>query len=84
MSINVTLNKRKKSQPAWKAMVQPYQAPEVSKSVWQAVNSFGLMFIFWILMYISLDYSYWLTLALAIPTAGMLVRIIKLPSPHLR
>ncbi|NKB88842.1 MAG: fatty acid desaturase [Acidobacteria bacterium] len=29
----------------------------------------------WVLMYWSLDYSYWLTLALSIPAGGLLVRI---------
>ena len=75
VSADITINKRKKKAPAWKAMVKPFQKPEISKSVWQVVNSFGLLFILWILMYLSLDVSHWLTLALAVPTAGMLVRI---------
>lgn len=75
MSADVPVNSGKINLSAWKGMVKPYQKPEAFKSTWQAVNSFGLMFVFWFLMYLSLDVSYLLTLALAIPTAGMMVRI---------
>lgn len=56
-------------------MVKPYQSADTWRSIWQVINSFGLLFILWIVMYFSLNVSYWLTLALALPTAGMLVRI---------
>lgn len=59
----------------WKRMIRPYQAPDTTRSVWQAINSFGLFFILSIAMYFSLQVGYWLTLLLAIPTAGMMVRI---------
>lgn len=71
----MAITKRKTEPPAWKAMVKPYQSPETLKSVWQFVNSFALLLILWVLMYFSLSLSYWITLALALPTAGMLVRI---------
>ncbi len=38
-------------------------------------NSFVPFFSLWYLMYLSLDFSYWLTLLLAFPAAGFLVRI---------
>ncbi len=75
MTVEATLKKSKSGTMAWKSLVKPYQSPEVKRSVWQVVNSFGLMFILWIAMVLSLQVSYWLTLALAVPTAGMLVRI---------
>jgi omega-6 fatty acid desaturase (delta-12 desaturase) len=59
----------------WKSMVRPYMSANNKRSAWQAINSFGLFFVLWVLMYLSLSYSYWITLALAIPTAGMMVRI---------
>ena len=59
----------------WKDMVRPYQKPDNRRSIWQVVNSFGLFIIFWVLMAYSLNYSYWITLALSLPAAGMLVRI---------
>jgi acyl-lipid omega-6 desaturase (Delta-12 desaturase) len=59
----------------WKKMVQPFQASDARKSVWQVFSSFVPFFLLWFLMYLSLQYSYWLTLLLALPTAGMVVRI---------
>lgn len=61
--------------PAWKRMVRPYQKAENKRAMWQVANSFGPMIVLWVLMYLSLDVSYLLTLLLALPTAGMLVRI---------
>lgn len=45
------------------------------KSVWQIVNSFGGLFLMWVLMYFSLNVGYWLTLLLSILAAGFAVRI---------
>lgn len=59
----------------WRAMVARYQTPILSKSVWQLVNSIVPYFILWYFMWRSLAISYWLTLTLAIPAAGFLVRI---------
>lgn len=62
-------------QADWKNIVKPYQSADTRRSIWQLVNSFGLFFIGWILAYLSLSVSYWLTLLIAIPTAGCLVRM---------
>ena len=60
----------------WKSLVAKYQTPDVKVSTWQLVNSFGGLFLCWVLMYFSLvNVGYWLTLLLAIPAAGFLVRI---------
>jgi omega-6 fatty acid desaturase (delta-12 desaturase) len=64
-----------KRQSDWKKIVKPYQSADARKSVWQLANTFGLFFIGWILAYLSLSISYWLTLLIAIPTAGFLVRM---------
>lgn len=58
-----------------KAKVGGYQKPDLKRSTWQMVNSFMLYLISWYLMYLSLSVSYWLTLVLAIPAAGFLIRI---------
>jgi omega-6 fatty acid desaturase (delta-12 desaturase) len=60
---------------AWAALVAKYQTPNAWKSIGQACNTFIPFFLLWYLMYLSLAYSYWLTLALALPAAGLLVRI---------
>lgn len=59
----------------WQAVVAKYSQPSVHKAVWQLINSFGGFFLGWILMFLSLPIGYWLTLLLAVPTAGCLVRI---------
>ncbi len=59
----------------WRAVVAKYQQPDMRKSIWQIVNSFGGLFLMWVLMYYSLNVGYWLTLLLSIPAAGFAVRI---------
>src|SRR5688572_28937283 len=45
------------------------------KSSWQILNTLLPFCVLWYLMYLSLSWSYWLTLMLAVPTAGFLVRL---------
>ena len=59
----------------WRKLVARYQQPDLRISIWQVVNSFGGLFISLILMYFSLRIGYWLTLLLAVPAAGFVVRI---------
>ena len=59
----------------WQAIVTKYQQPNLKKSVWQVANSFGGFLLCWVLMYFSLGISYWITLLLAAPAAGFLMRI---------
>lgn len=59
----------------WRALVAQYQQPDLRTAIWQLANSFGGMILCWVLMYFSLNVGYWLTLLLAFPAAGFLVRI---------
>lgn len=59
----------------WRTLVAQYQRPDLRKSVWQVINSFGGLFLCWALMLFSLGVSYWLVLLLAFPAAGFLVRL---------
>ena len=59
----------------WPQKVKDYQTPNVKKAVVQVLNSFIPFFILWILMYLSLEVSYWLTLGLGMLNAFFLVRI---------
>jgi omega-6 fatty acid desaturase (delta-12 desaturase) len=52
-----------------------YKLPDRWKSCWQVVNSLLPFCGLWYLMYLSISWSYWLTLLLAVPAAGFLVRI---------
>lgn len=58
----------------WREIVARYQTPSVKRAVWQLVSTLvPLLVLFW-LMYRSLSVSYWLTLALALPAAGLTIR----------
>jgi omega-6 fatty acid desaturase (delta-12 desaturase) len=59
----------------WKDDIAPFLSPDVRKSAWQIVNSTVPFFVLWCLAYLSLSVSFWITLACAIPAAGLLVRI---------
>jgi omega-6 fatty acid desaturase (delta-12 desaturase) len=58
----------------WQGIVSKYAYPETWRSLWQVFNSVIPFFIGWYLMYRSLEVGYWLTLLLAVPTAGFMVR----------
>ncbi len=59
----------------WQTIVRKYQQPDLKRSLWQVANSFGGLFLTVGLMLLALNVGYWLTLLLAIPAAGFLVRI---------
>lgn len=71
----MTQNQQNTNRESWRTMIAAYQRSNTGKSTWQIVNSFGPLLILWVLMYFSLDVSYWLTLALAVPAAGFQVRV---------
>lgn len=58
----------------WQAVVARYTTPDVWRSLWQVANSVIPFVVLWYVMYRSLEISYWLTLALAVPTAGFMMR----------
>jgi omega-6 fatty acid desaturase (delta-12 desaturase) len=60
---------------AWRAMIAPYRQPKLGSSLWQLANSFIPFILLGYLMYLTLAYSYLLTLALAPLAAGFQLRI---------
>ena len=58
----------------WRDMVKPYMTPDSKRSLWQIATSIIPLLATYFLMYQSLSYSYWLTLALAFPTGGFTMR----------
>ena len=60
---------------SWSARLATWRQPDPKRSIWQLASTAAFFLTGWILMYFSLRVSYWLTLALAIPTAFMLVRL---------
>jgi len=65
----------KPDKTSWAAVISKYQTSNTRTSIRQVLNTFIPFFLIWYLMVLSLDYSYWLTLALVLPAAGLLVRI---------
>ena len=65
----------KRDTSAWKAIVLKYQQPSLWRAIWQLVNTLVPYACLWYLMYLSLSYSYWLTLALAVLAGLFLIRI---------
>ena len=55
--------------------LHPYLRPDIRRSVFQLLNTAIPFAALWYLMLRSLEFSYWLTLLLAAPTAGLLVRL---------
>ena len=58
----------------WQGIVSKYAHPETWRSLWQVFNSVIPFCVMWYLMYRSLAVGYWLTLLLAVPAAGFMVR----------
>ncbi|HES59944.1 MAG: fatty acid desaturase [Calditrichaceae bacterium] len=59
----------------YRKLLIDYQQPDLKRSIWQIINSFIPYLALLAAMYFSLNVSYWLTLILAIPAAGFMVRI---------
>ena len=59
----------------WQAVVARYAHAETWRSIWQVINSLVPFIVMWYLMYRSVEIGYWLTLILAVPTAGFMVRL---------
>jgi len=59
----------------WKEAVAGYRRPVPVASLWQLANTLIPYLGLWALMLWSLQGSYWITLALAVPAAGFLVRV---------
>lgn len=58
----------------WQPVVAKYQSSDIQRSLWQLANSVLPFLLLWYAMWRSLPVGYWLTLLLAVPTAGFMVR----------
>lgn len=59
-------------------LVAPYLGADTRRSVLQLLTSVVPFFVLWYLAYRALDVGYWLTLLLAVPTAGFLMRMFMI------
>ena len=71
---NITYKSTGTTKAGWKEIVARYARPDLWRSIWQMVNTLIPYFALWALMLYSVHISYWLTLLLAFPTAGFMVR----------
>ncbi len=58
----------------WQQIVARYAQPDLWRSIWQVIDTLLPFFALWAVMVFSVHVSYWLTLLLAFPTAGFMVR----------
>ncbi len=65
------------SRPAWYHKLSEFEKADFRKALWQILDTLIPYLFLWVLMVrtVQLGYSYWVTLALAVPAAGLLVRI---------
>ncbi|MEE8348615.1 MAG: fatty acid desaturase [Acidobacteriota bacterium] len=64
----------KEGRSSWRRAVEKYESPCLVRSLRQVANTILPYFALLYLMYLTLEVSYWITLVLAIPAAGFLVR----------
>jgi omega-6 fatty acid desaturase (delta-12 desaturase) len=55
-----------------------YRKPSWRRAMFELTVTAGALLLGWLLMWLSLGVGYWLTLLLAIPTAGFLVRLFMI------
>lgn len=63
------------STASWRKIVAKYSHPDSTRAWWQVINSYVPYIGLWVLMYLSLSVSYWLTIGLSVVAAGFLIRI---------
>jgi len=68
-------NKIETEDRSWEKIIRRYNHPVLSKSIWQIVNSLVPYLFLGYLMYLSLQYSYLITLLLAVFASGFMVRL---------
>jgi omega-6 fatty acid desaturase (delta-12 desaturase) len=58
----------------WAQMLARYRSPSISRSLFEVGVTVGPLVGLWVLIWLTLDIGYWLSLLLAIPAAFFLVR----------
>ncbi|HSH75335.1 MAG TPA: fatty acid desaturase, partial [Longimicrobiales bacterium] len=62
----------------WNRILEPYIGADTSRSARQLAASVIPFILLWWLAYRSLEVGYWLTLLLALPTAGFMMRMFMI------
>jgi omega-6 fatty acid desaturase (delta-12 desaturase) len=77
-SPNVGLESTKLNVQALARKLIRYREPNGAWSTFELCVTAGALVFSWVLMWLSLSVGYWLTLLLAVPTAGFLVRLFMI------
>ena len=59
----------------WKEIVLRYQKPCIGRATWQMINTIVPYAALWVLMYLTKDISWWLTIPLAVLAGAFTVRM---------
>ena len=59
----------------WQRVLAGYREPDELRSTLEIVMTGGLFVALWVAAWLALSVSYWLTLAICVPAAGMLLRL---------
>jgi omega-6 fatty acid desaturase (delta-12 desaturase) len=62
----------------WNRILEPYWGPDTRRSVTQLLTAAVPFFLLWYAMLRGLEVGYWLTLLLAVPTAGFMMRLFMI------
>jgi omega-6 fatty acid desaturase (delta-12 desaturase) len=63
---------------SWTQILARYREPSPIRSVFELVITVGLFVLLWIAIWVALGVSYWLCFTLAVPAAGILVRLFMI------
>jgi acyl-lipid omega-6 desaturase (Delta-12 desaturase) len=62
----------------WAQILSRYREPNHARSVFELAITAGAFVALWIVMWVVLRFGYWLTLVVAVPAAGFLVRLFMI------
>ncbi len=62
----------------WVRALAAYRSPDHVRSFAELAITVAPLFLLWAAMWVALSWSYWLSLVLALPTAGFLVRLFMI------
>jgi acyl-lipid omega-6 desaturase (Delta-12 desaturase) len=62
----------------WMRVLAGYRSPDQLRSFVELAITVAPLFLLWAAMWVALSWSYWLSLLLALPTAGFLVRLFMI------
>lgn len=62
----------------WASILSRYREPSPRRSVFELAITSGAFVLTWIVMWATLGFGYWLTLLMAVPAAGFLLRLFMI------